>query len=120
VKVGAAAATPTGCSTPRAATELAIMLLYMLRGRDISGDARTKAGHGRSGEVRAGRLRIASKGNAQAQRTTGNGNLRFRVGKISRANSATCDSSVGFTDPCVTPDSLCLAKGKENQPASSE
>ena len=53
VKVGAAAATPTGFSTPRAANELAMMLWYMLMGRDISGDARTKAGHGRSGEVRA-------------------------------------------------------------------
>ena len=49
----AAAATPTGFSTPRAANELAMMLWYMLMGRDISGDARTKAGHGRSGEVRA-------------------------------------------------------------------
>ena len=59
VKVGAGAATPTGFSTPRAANELAMMLWYMLRGRDISGDARTKAGHGRSGEVRARRLRTA-------------------------------------------------------------
>ena len=59
VKVGAGAATPTGFSTPRAANELAMMLWYMLRGRDISGDARTKAGHGRSGEVRSRRLRAA-------------------------------------------------------------
>jgi hypothetical protein len=41
VNVGAGMARPTGDSTPRAANELAMVLLYMWRGRDIVKDART-------------------------------------------------------------------------------